>query len=32
VQALLSSKEDFERVQAQLKDKISQIIGDMKLN
>jgi phosphoglucomutase len=32
VQALLASKEDFERVQAQLKDKISQIIGDMKLN
>jgi phosphoglucomutase len=32
VQALLSSKEDFERVQAQLKDKISQIISDMNLN
>jgi phosphoglucomutase len=32
VQAPLSSKEDFERVQVQLKDKISQIINDMKLN
>ncbi|MCX6265518.1 MAG: phospho-sugar mutase [Bacteroidetes bacterium] len=32
VQALLSNKEDFERVQVQLKDKISRIISDMKLN
>ena len=32
VQAPLSNKEDFERVQVQLKDKISQIINDMKLN
>ena len=32
VQATLSNKEDFERVQMQLKDKISQIISDMKLN
>ena len=32
VQAPLSNKEDFERVQVQLKDKISQIISDMKLN
>jgi phosphoglucomutase len=32
VQAILSSKEDFERVQVQLKDKISQIISDMNLN
>ena len=32
VQANLSNKEDFERVQMQLKDKISQIISDMKLN
>ena len=32
VQAPLSKKEDFERVQVQLKDKISQIINDMKLN
>ncbi len=32
VQALLSNKEDFERVQLQLKDKISRIISDMKLN
>jgi phosphoglucomutase len=32
VQAPLSNKEDFERVQEQLKDKISQIISDMKLN
>jgi phosphoglucomutase len=32
VQATLSNKEDFERVQMQLKDKISQIISEMKLN
>ena len=32
VQATLSNKEDFERVQMQLKGKISQIISDMKLN
>ena len=32
VQAPLFDKNDFERVQVQLKDKISQIISDMNLN
>jgi hypothetical protein len=32
VQAPLSNKGDFEGVQVQLKDKISQIISDMNLN